>query len=248
MPNGTIAEYQYDVYGRRIRKTITDKIGAKTKTDYIWMGDNIIAERSKEHYQSYLYEKDTHKPLALLRGKGKEAQIYFYQLDHLGTPQELTAFSGKIAWSASYKAYGNLAQLEISEIDNPLRFQGQYFDQETGLHYNYYRYYNPNIGRYITPDPIKLAGGLNSYQYTNNPINEIDPLGLVVCPRSTTVKTDTATGAKFLDDIDDHLVSGHGYNPKVTQHAGGIKGTHNMESFEKVIAQEDLVVIKRKSG
>jgi len=56
-------------------------------------------------------------------------------------------------------AYGNVARLDIEEIDNPLRFHGQYFDMETGLHYNRYRYYSPNTGRHLTADPIKLAGG-----------------------------------------------------------------------------------------
>ena len=81
-------------------------------------------------------------------------------------------------WSAKYRAYGNLAALDIAEIDNPLRFQGQYFDAETGLHYNRHRYYNPSSGRYLTPDPIKLAGGLNNYQYVPNPTGWVDPLGL----------------------------------------------------------------------
>ena len=81
-------------------------------------------------------------------------------------------------WSAKYRAYGNLAALDASEIDNPLGFQGQYFDAETGLHYNRHCYYNPGTGRFLTPDPIKLAGGLNSYQYVPNPTGWVDPLGL----------------------------------------------------------------------
>ncbi|MGY2414937.1 RHS repeat-associated core domain-containing protein, partial [Pseudomonas pergaminensis] len=66
-----------------------------------------------------------------------------------------------------------------------LRFQGQYFDQESGLHYNRHRYYNPDVGRYLTPDPVKLAGGINAYQYVPNPTGWIDPLGLSAnCPGS----------------------------------------------------------------
>ena len=67
---------------------------------------------------------------------------------------------------------------EIAEVATPLRFQGQYFDAETGLHYNRHRYYQPETGRFITPDPIGLAGGLNNYQYAPNPIGWVDPLGL----------------------------------------------------------------------
>ena len=107
-----------------------------------------------------------------------EGRALLLPLDHLGTPQELTSYGGEILWSARYRAYGNVARLEVAEIDNPLRFQGQYHDAETGLHYNRHRYYNSNTGRFLTPDPIKLAGGLNHYQYVPNPTGWVDPLGL----------------------------------------------------------------------
>ncbi|SFM26063.1 RHS repeat-associated core domain-containing protein, partial [Pseudomonas sp. ok602] len=67
-------------------------------------------------------------------------------------------------------------------LEQPLRFQGQYFDPESGLHYNRHRYYNPATGRYLTPDPSKLAGGVNAYRYTLNPTGWVDPLGLNTCP------------------------------------------------------------------
>ncbi|WP_373308287.1 RHS repeat domain-containing protein [Chitinilyticum piscinae] len=110
-------------------------------------------------------------------------QLYYYHTDHLGTPQELLDSDGNLAWSADYKAWGE-AKAAISEaakragISNPLRFQGQYFDHETGLHYNQHRYYDPQIGRFISKDPIGLLGGLNVHVYARNPIEWIDPLGL----------------------------------------------------------------------
>ncbi|WP_322037792.1 RHS repeat-associated core domain-containing protein, partial [Burkholderia cepacia] len=64
------------------------------------------------------------------------------------------------------------------EMRNPIRFQGQYHDHETGLHYNRYRYYDPNSGRFISKDPIGLVGGINVFQYAPNPVGWIDPLGL----------------------------------------------------------------------
>ncbi|PNA01249.1 type IV secretion protein Rhs, partial [Pseudomonas sp. FW305-BF6] len=68
-------------------------------------------------------------------------------------------------------------------LNQPLRFQGQYFDDESGLHYNRHRYYDPDVGRYLTPDPVKLAGGLNQYRYVPNPTGWVDPLGLTSnCP------------------------------------------------------------------
>ncbi|MDN7879362.1 RHS repeat-associated core domain-containing protein [Burkholderia aenigmatica] len=88
--------------------------------------------------------------------------LAWYQCDHLDTPQELTDEHSKIAWSATYRAWGVAQEVtrKISvgrvELRNPLRFQGQYHDQETGLHYNRYRYYDPNSGRYIIQDPLGL--------------------------------------------------------------------------------------------
>jgi len=110
-------------------------------------------------------------------------EMAFYQCDHLGTPQELTDHEGSIAWSAQYKAWGE-AREAISEAGrragfrNPIRFQGQYWDEETGLHYNRYRYYDPVSGRFVSKDPIGLKGGINAHQYAPNPVNWIDPLGL----------------------------------------------------------------------
>ena len=177
-PNGQTASYRYDPFGRRISKTV-DGI----TTEFFWQGDKLIAEHQTDRHRSYLYEPDSFRPLALLEGFGpKETRHYHYQLDHLGTPHELTTQDGEIVWSAHYRAYGEISRLDIGKVDNPLRFQGQYFDQESGLHYNRHRYYNPDIGRYLTPDPVKLAGGINAYQYTTNPTGWVDPIGFA-CER-----------------------------------------------------------------
>ncbi|WP_338577083.1 RHS repeat-associated core domain-containing protein [Pseudomonas canadensis] len=177
-PNGQTASYRYDPFGRRISKTVDG-----VTTEFFWQGDRLIAEHQTDRHRSYLYEPDSFRPLALLEGFGpKETKPYHYQLDHLGTPQELTDTNGEIVWSAHYRAYGEITRLDIGKVDNPLRFQGQYFDQESGLHYNRHRYYNPDIGRYLTPDPVKLAGGINTYQYVPNPTGWVDPLGLSPCP------------------------------------------------------------------
>lgn len=109
--------------------------------------------------------------------------LAWYQCDHLGTPQELTDPQGNMAWTAQYKAWGKVTE-QRSEwarqqgVVNPIRFQGQYHDHETGLHYNRYRYYDPGVGRFVSQDPISFAGGTNFYQYASNPVIWIDPLGL----------------------------------------------------------------------
>ena len=98
--------------------------------------------------------------------------------DHLGTPQKLTESNGNVVWSAGYKSFGEANIDEASTVVNNLRFPGQYYDQETGLHYNYYRYYDPGVGRYDREDPVGLVGGVNLFAYVdNNPINLYDYLG-----------------------------------------------------------------------
>jgi len=118
--------------------------------------------------------------------------LYYVHNDALGTPQALTDESGATVWTAAYYPFGKATVNEDPDGDGNIvtlnvRFPGQYYDQETGLHYNYYRYYDPSTGRYITSDPIGLAGGLNTYTYVeNNPVNRVDFYGLtgtIVSPR-----------------------------------------------------------------
>ena len=129
--------------------------------------------------------------------------LAWYQCDHLGTPQELTDPNGQIVWSAQYKAWGEIKE-QCSEwaqregLTNPIRFQGQYHDHETGLHYNRYRYYDPRVGRFISKDPISYAGGLNLYAYAPNPVEWVDPNGL--CSK----KLDRALGGSPNDGMQAH--------------------------------------------
>ena len=105
--------------------------------------------------------------------------VSYVHNDHLGTPQTMTDRTGGVVWRATYDPFGK-ADIDVSssQLFN-IRFPGQYFDTETGCHYNYFRYYCPDIGRYLTADPIGLQGGLNSYAYVGgNPLYWIDPLGL----------------------------------------------------------------------
>ncbi|WP_175916699.1 MULTISPECIES: RHS repeat-associated core domain-containing protein [unclassified Burkholderia] len=164
-------------------------------TLYGWDGDTLAYETSwdKRETTHFVYEPGSFTPLLRVTGPAvlgdgeNEApeltSLAYYHCDQIGTPQELTDEAGELAWSARYQAWGE-AQEVISEaarkagIANPLRFAGQYFDRETGLHYNRHRYYDPGSGRFVSKDPIGLAGGLNAFQYAPNPIEWIDPLGL----------------------------------------------------------------------
>jgi len=96
--------------------------------------------------------------------------IYFFHTDQVGAPQAVTAIDGSVVWSADWEPFGTVA-IGSGQLTSHLRFPGQYFDEETGLHYNYYRHYDPTTGRYIESDPIGLRGGLNTFAYVDG-----DPL------------------------------------------------------------------------
>ena len=103
----------------------------------------------------------------------------------LNTPRAARDEAGTLVWRWASDAFGSTLPAEDPDGDGQgaivnLRYPGQYYDQETGLHYNYFRYYDPSTGRYVTSDPIGLNGGLNTYAYVeNNPVSAIDPTGLV---------------------------------------------------------------------
>ena len=161
-------------------------------------------------------------------------EILYYHTDHLGTPRELTDSEGHITWAATYKAWGNTAKIEHpprlvtsadgntltqhweqqeDPIEQNLRFQGQYFDAETGLHYNRFRYYDPDCGRFISQDPIGLLGGVNNYQYAPNPVAWIDPLGLTGGPiqeHDVTTYADFRRRSVIGDNLEGHEVLQHG--------------------------------------
>jgi RHS repeat-associated protein len=167
----TVAKYTYNGAGERTGKETATGVALH---HYDARG-RLIAETDAagRTLVEYVYLED--QPLAMIR---PGEAVYYYHNDRLGTPQALTDESGAVAWKAAYAPFGR-ARVLVHEVENPLRLPGQYFDEETGWHYNYFRYYDPETGRYVTPDPIGLAGGINPYAYVgNDPINMIDPLGL----------------------------------------------------------------------
>ena len=116
-----------------------------------------------------------------------------------------------MVWEAEYTTWGNTAKVTYKRVDGniqediafqPLRFQGQYYDTETGLHYNRFRYYDPDIGRFVTLDPIGLLGGVNLYAYASNPISWIDPLGL----SSAALRKDMGMSSSIKGRAGHHLI------------------------------------------
>jgi len=169
-----IAKYAYDPFGQRISKEVGDE-----KTYFLYSPEGLVAE-SKEYgeiYTSYGWEPGSlwgTNPLFIKQ----EGQYGYYLNDHLGAPWMVVSSSGRVLWAGSYGAFGTLV-VDHLVISQNLRFPGQYFDPETGYHYNLHRYYDPREGRYVSGDPITMRGGLNSYEYSrSNPGRWIDPFGL----------------------------------------------------------------------
>ncbi|WP_236423027.1 RHS repeat-associated core domain-containing protein, partial [Pseudomonas syringae] len=182
------SSYQYDSLGRRVAKQSEIK-GQTDHKRFLWQGLRMLREESPGQSSLYLYEPGSYAPLARVDEKEGEVEnkVYYFHTDQIGTPLEMTDAEGQIVWQAKYRAWGAVEKLVVDEVEQNLRFQGQYFDAETGLHYNTFRYYDPEIGRFITQDPIGLAGGYNLYQYNINPIRWIDVTGLAGC---TLIKAD----------------------------------------------------------
>jgi RHS repeat-associated protein len=174
-----IATYYYDPFGRRLYKEVDG-----TQTYFVYSNEGLIGEYDETgaEIKTYGWVPDSQWSTDPLFYK-QQGQYYWYQNDHLGTPQKIIETSGRVVWSAVYDSFGNV-QIQTEEIVNNLRFAGQYYDQETGLYYNLNRYYDPSTGRYLRTDPF--GNGLNLYTYVyNNPNSLIDPLGLCALNFST---------------------------------------------------------------
>ncbi|EAM1734544.1 type VI secretion system membrane subunit TssM [Salmonella enterica] len=198
----TETHYGYDALGRRIRKaTYGRHTGhtARSRTDFVWEGVRLLQENVQQQgWRTYLYDAEQpYTPVASVTGKGESRQVWYYHTDVTGTPQEVTAADGTLVWAGYIRGFGeNAADISNSGayFHQPLRLPGQYFDDETGLHYNLFRYYAPECGRFVSQDPIGLKGGLNLYAYAPNPIRWIDPLGLAILEHQSNFDAARRTG------------------------------------------------------
>jgi RHS repeat-associated protein len=188
-----VARYTYDAFGRRIGKKVGD-----VEVRYVWAGEHLVREITQgpagTESRDYLYIPGGHTPVAVRIG----SEVYCYHTDHLGTPRRITDRRGVVVWSADFDAFGQ-ARIDTAIIANALRFPGQYFDEETGLHYNRARYYSPRLGRYISRDPLTYVSGLNFYSYAgNDPVGRADPLGLWDWKTVVSVVAAVAVGAAVV--------------------------------------------------
>ncbi|KEY58177.1 RHS repeat-associated core domain-containing protein [Serratia sp. DD3] len=199
----TVTHYGYDGLGRRVTKQ-----GPEESQVFFWQGNHLIAEARAETplpesasvydlqapqqrkqqikrllpaVREYVYLPGSYQPLALMTEETADRVSYWYECDPNGAPIRLLDVQGRLVWHQQHGVWGEPGPQRANTVENPLRFQGQYYDKESGLHYNRYRYYDPQTAAFISQDPIGLAGGLNLYAYVPNPLTWIDPLGLSSC-------------------------------------------------------------------
>lgn len=204
-PNGESYKYLYDAIGRRIKKERMNDNSHKTK--YLWQGATLIEEWHTEasitKINRWHFEPNTFYPIAKdtileLSDKLQTKQCEFFPVvtDHLGTPKEIYNSEGKCIWQMDHTLWGvcskkpnsttkaieNYAEKtkedNLKDIKCNLRFQNQWEDEESGLYYNFYRYYDPDSGQYLIPDPVGIEGGLRYYGYVHDPVHWVDPMGL----------------------------------------------------------------------
>lgn len=185
-PDGKAVEFRYDALGRRTVKIYNGKI-----TRWVWDGNTPLHEctsklknveeikipiqKDDENLITWIFEDGTFVPVAKIT---KDEQFTIVT-DYLGTPIQMYNKKVEKTWDCTLDIYGKVRIFEGSSLsDCPWRFQGQYEDEETGLYYNRFRFYDPNAGSYLSQDPIRLLGGFGLYLYVDNVNNEYDILGL----------------------------------------------------------------------
>lgn len=190
-PEGERWHYTYDPLGRRLSKQRLGDDGAiEREIRFTWDGTRLAEEEADEATTTWEYAPDTHRPLSQSRRRRPETEaavdqdeidIRFHAIvtSLLGTPTELVTESGELSSRDQRMLWdGGPATGEEEGVFCPLRFPGQYADPETGLHYNYFRHYDPETARYVTPDPLGLAPADNQHAYVGNPHTWSDPHGL----------------------------------------------------------------------
>ena len=170
---GIVTNYAVNGLGERVAKTPVG--GAQVTFLYDEAGHMVGRYNPSIAYEETVYLGDL--PVAVLEPGGP----FYIAPDHLGAPHQLTNSAGGVVWLWDHDPFGN-GQSTGALASYKARFPGQFADSETGLHYNYFRDYDPRTGRYVESDPIGLAGGVNTYGYVGgNPVGAIDPDGLCDC-------------------------------------------------------------------
>ncbi|MBL8741339.1 MAG: RHS repeat protein, partial [Myxococcales bacterium] len=182
-PDGSRVRMVYDAFGRRIRKVVSQGEREIRAVELVWDGDVICAElNGRDGSRSFAHDPRGFVPL--LQREGNE--VFAVIVDHHGIPRELVDSAGRVAWAATFSAFGKLVEeswprsVEASEAQPrcPFRLLGQYADDETGLTMTRHRYFDPEVGRWCSPDPLGIRGSRDLNGWNGAPTVELDPLGL----------------------------------------------------------------------
>ncbi|WP_143086295.1 RHS repeat-associated core domain-containing protein [Amycolatopsis saalfeldensis] len=186
-PDGQRWRYRYDALGRRVAKQQLSGDVVVAETRFVWDGDALAEQdetttTGETRGTTWEWNPQQEIPVAqtdrvYAEGRCLDERFYSIVTDFVGTPAELVDETGRIAWHRDETLWGT-PRTTAAGPSTPLRFPGQYFDAETGLHYNRHRYYDPQTARYLCADPMGLAGGLNTHAYVPNPLTWSDPFGL----------------------------------------------------------------------
>jgi RHS repeat-associated protein len=198
------ARYAYDTQARRIYKQVFDERGNRAaERFYLYEGKQLIAEADGSGAVRVEYIYLGHHPVAML----VDGEQFAVHSNHLGAPIAVTDLNGRRVWEAWYSPFGRAQVNRDPDGDGrafqlSLRLPGQYEDVETGLHYNHHRYYDPDAGRYLSPDPLGLLAGMNPYRYADNdPVNHIDPTGLILFAFDGTGNSDPPGKNKDITNV-----------------------------------------------
>ncbi|MFD9570764.1 polymorphic toxin type 28 domain-containing protein [Streptomyces sp. NPDC059982] len=181
-PDGTVWRYRYDALGRRTSKQRLTPSGEVAEAVlFTWDGTTLCEESAGPVTLTWTHD-GLHPLTQAERVPGTTDERFFAIVtDLIGTPKELISESGDIAWRARSTLWGTTTWPRDAPAYTPLRFPGQYYDPETGLHHNHFRTYDPETARYLTPDPLGLTPSPNPTTYVHNPHTWADPLGLSPC-------------------------------------------------------------------
>ncbi len=206
--DGRDVRFEYDALGRRVAK----HAGART-TRWLWNGNVPVHEWADgggpgggDELTTWLFEPESFAPMAKVVRRGGATKAYSIVSDYLGTPREMVDEAGKVAWKAQLDVYG-VAHVETGAAEDcPWRWPGQYEDEETGLYYNRFRYYDAESGAYISQDPLRLVGGVRLFGYVPDPLIQTDVLGLT-CNDDPSAARDEASSPQSATALSKQLAS-----------------------------------------
>ncbi|MEU2094187.1 DUF6531 domain-containing protein [Streptomyces globisporus] len=220
-PDGTRWRYLYDALGRRSAKQRLAEDGATVveEVTFTWDGDTLCEQTTSTTGSpdsvALTWDHDGVKPVTQVERRlvdQAEVDSRFFAIitDLVGTPRELVDEQGEVAWRTRSALWGATSWNRDADAYTPLRFPGQYFDPESGLHYNRHRHYDPESGRYLSPDPLGLTPAPNAVTYVDDPTLWIDPLGLAGCPhRSGEHKHSVVLGINQKPDQASNSLAAH---------------------------------------